>query len=205
MPLQPEDNKNYWPLLLTDELYLLPADLAKQRQVQAAAEVNEGSPQELPSVQNQQPQTAAAAPSITQNDTQASPVAPQPDLIWGSLNRGVLILVDYPTHPLMDRPDGLFLVEVLKAVGFDFKEVATLNVSRCKTAADWEYVRQLSWQHALIFGVDHHELSFTQQNGLYELIEWDNRLLIQAEKLSHIRSDTASKKKLWNLLKQVFV
>ncbi|WP_224998012.1 hypothetical protein [Cesiribacter sp. SM1] len=202
MPLQPENNKNYWPLLLTDELYLLPADLAQQRQEQT--DVQAPALQERHAAAGPQSQAAAEVPAPRQ-ETQANPVAPQPDLIWGSLRRGVLILVDYPAHPLMDRPDGLFLVEVLKAVGFDFKEVATLNVSRCKTSADWEYVRQLSWQHALIFGVDHPELTFTQQNGLYELRNWENRLLIQADKLSDIRNDTGSKKKLWNLLKQVFV
>ncbi|AHM59976.1 hypothetical protein D770_08565 [Flammeovirgaceae bacterium 311] len=203
MPLQPENNKYYWPLLLTEDLYLLPGEMEQQRQVQASLQAP-APPPAVEEVPLASPPTQAA-PASEQKDVTADSPAPQPDLIWGSLKRGVLVVVDYPGHPLIDRPDGLFLVEVLKALGFDFKDVATLNISRCKSAADWAYVKQLSWQHVLVFDASHPELPFTRETGHYELKKWENRNIIQAEKLSSIRSDVAAKKKLWNLLKQLFV
>lgn len=193
MALRPEDNPKYWPLLLTDELYLLAED---RQQVQAGP---------APTIHQSTP-AAAIEPSATPTTAAAkAPEAPQPDLLWGSLERGVLVLVDYPEHPLMDRPDGLFLVEILKAVGFDFKSVATLNISRCKTTADWEWLHNLSWQQAISFGIQHPELAFTQQAALYQKIEHEGRTVLLAESLAHIRADQGRKKQLWNLLRQAFV
>lgn len=192
MPLQPDPNQAYWPLLLTDPLYLLPEDLVRI-DMPAAQET-----QPLPSQQQKSSAATAAADD-------AAVAAPQPDLVWGSLDRGVLILVDYPNHQLLDRPDGLFLVEVLKAVGFDFKEVATLNVSRCQSAADWAYAQQLPYRHLLSFGVQHQEFSLTSQARLYEQLEHDHKVVLLAEPLAVIRDDVARKKRLWNLLRQAFV
>lgn len=194
MPLRPETNSSYWPLLLTDDLYLLTQDLVQQ-------EVAQEAPQAVPAtIQHTSPEGPAAptAPAPPQEQ-------PQPDLLWGSLQRGVLILVDYPQHPLLERTDGLFLVEILKAVGFDFKEVATLNVARCKSEADWQYVRTLSCKWLISFGVNRAELSFTQQAVSYQQLSEGNRKILFAENLSSIRADVARKKQLWNLLKQAFV
>lgn len=193
MALRPEDNPTYWPLLLTEELYLLAEDRQQPEAVPASAT-------HLPAAAAaSEPREVPAAPAAK------TAAAPQPDLLWGSLERGVLVLVDYPEHPLMDRPDGLFLVEILKAVGFDFKSVATLNISRCKTPADWEWVRNLSWQQAISFGIQHPELAFTQQNAQYQKIEHGGRIVLLAESLTHIRADQGRKKQLWNLLRQAFV
>ncbi len=199
MPLHPEDNQKYWPLLLTDDLYLLPGDLTAVQLAHAAAQPDKPVVAEtVPEVQKKGVTEAAAAA--------ASTVAPhQPDLLWGSLHRGVLVLVEYPEHTLLDRPDGLFLVEILKAVGYDFKDVATLNICRCKLAADWEHIRNLPWQYAISFGIQHPELAFTQENPQYQKLEHSGKTVLLAEKLSLIRADQARKKKLWNLLRQAFV
>ena len=203
MSLKPENNPKYWPLLLTEELYLLPEDLKKQPPVQQTPAPAQPPAPEDPKLNT----TVAATLKAAENMPQTSPKQPnvQPDLIWGSLERGVLVLVEYPEHQLLDRPDGLFLVEILKAVGFDFKEVATLNVSRCQSAADWEKVRSLPWKYAISFGVEHPELPFTHHNTHYHIVNKEEKQILPAEKLSLIRSDVSRKKQLWNLLKQVFV
>ena len=203
MPLQPEHNPNYWPLLLTDDLYLLPEELKKMQQQLPVAPAQNHQQATAPAPQSGKAEGAAAA---TQTPAHASEQEQaKPDLLWGSLQRGVLILVNYPEHPLIDRPDGLFLVEVLKAVGYDFKEVATLNISRCTTAADWAYIKGLSYQYALVFGVQTPQLPFTQNAPLYQQTEADGKQVLMAETLQQIRSDVGSKKKLWNLLKQALV
>lgn len=191
MPLTPEDNPLYWPLLLTDELYLLQHELRERPSTHAI-------PSEAKTAETPQATNVAISAGAT-----AAPA--QPDLIWGSLQKGLLILVDYPQHPLMERTDGLFLVDILKAVGFDFKEVATLNVQRCKTAADWQYVRNLSYTWALSFGVQHEELPFTLQQATYQTVKDGNKLIMLAENLATVRGDVSRKKLLWNLLKGVFV
>ncbi|EMR01391.1 hypothetical protein [Cesiribacter andamanensis] len=198
MPLRPEDTPQYWQYLLTDPLYLLPQDL------QAPPAPQAGEPAAAP------PQAAAAAQPAGAGAQAVTPAAgsteaPKPDLLWGSLQRGVLILVDYPNHPLMDRPDGLFLVDILKAIGYEFKEVATLNISRCTSAADWAWVRQQHWQKLISFGVQHPELPLTQAAGLYELKREQGRPIVLVEPLPLIRSDVGRKKKVWNLLKEAFV
>jgi hypothetical protein len=182
VPLRPDKNSLYWQYLLTDPLYLLPQDLVAPPEQQAA----EISPD------------VAGQPGAGQ-------ALPQPDLLWGSMHRGVLILVDYPGHTLMDRPDGMFLVDILKAIGYEFKEVATLNISRCKSAADWEWVRQQPWQKLISFGVQHPELPFTQHPEHYVLKTDAGRPIIQVDPLPQIRGDVALKKQLWNLLKEYFV
>lgn len=197
MPLTPEDNPLYWPLLLTDELYLLPHDLREQASTLTIP--GEAKTAETPQATNVAISTGAtAAPA---QPAEAPREQAQPDLIWGSLQKGLLILVDYPQHPLMERTDGLFLVDILKAVGFDFKEVATLNVQRCKTAADWQYVRNLSFTWVLSFGVQHKELPFTQQQATYQTLNEGSKVIMLAESLSTIRVDVSRKKLLWNLLK----
>lgn len=203
MSLHPENNPRYWPLLLTEELYLLPEDLKKKPlEQQFAAPLQPSEPAE-PKTST----TVSATAKDVEDTSQAiskQPIA-QSDLIWGSLERGVLVLVEYPDHQLLDRPDGLFLVDILKAVGFEFKEVATLNVSRCQSAADWEKVRRLSWKYAISFGVEHPELPFTIQNPHYKIVNIGEQQILPAEKLSLIRADVSRKKQLWNLLKQAFV
>lgn len=194
MALYPEVNHKYWPLLLTDDLYLLAEDMQQQALASPATSADNPASAAAP----QSSPTPASAP------VKASE-APQPDLLWGSLDRGVLVLVNYPDHPLMDRPDGLFLVEILKAVGFDFKSVGTLNISRCKTAADWEWVRNLPWQQVISFGIQHPELDFTYQTAQYQKFERNGRTVLLAESLSQIRADQGRKKRLWNLLRQAFV
>lgn len=207
MPLQPEHHTGYWPLLLTDDLYLLAQDALALRQ-QAAAGTQQQPADSAPPEPEVIPARPAAAlekgaePSAREEQ---KPVQAQPDLLWGSLDKGILILVNYPQHPLIDRPDGLFLVEVLKAVGFDFKEVATLNVSRCKTAADWTYINSLPCSYVLSFGVQLAELPFTQKGVLYQQVREGEQLLLLAENLGQIRQEVSSKKKLWNLLREVFV
>jgi hypothetical protein len=192
MPLRPETNPSYWPLLLTDDLYLLSQDLVQQQEEAEAPEAPQAPQYKSPEA------PAPAAPAQPQ-------AQPQPDLLWGSLQRGVVILVDYPQHPLLERTDGLFLVEILKAVGFDFKDVATLNVSRCKTDADWHYARSLACKWIISFGVNRPELPFTQQAVSYQQLSDGDRVILFAENLSAIRADVSRKKQLWNLLKQAFV
>jgi hypothetical protein len=229
VPLRPDKNTLYWQYLLTDPLYLLPQDLVAPSE-QQAAEISADGAVAIGAAQRDaaQPgaaQPGAAQPGAAQQDAAPSPAqeapptyshpgnapeaagqaAPQPDLLWGSLHRGVLILVDYPGHTLMDRPDGLFLVDILKAIGYEFKEVATLNISRCKSAADWEWVRQQPWQKLISFGVQHPELPFTQQPEQYVLKTDAGRPIIQVDPLPQIRADVALKKQLWNLLKGYFV
>lgn len=212
MPLRPENNTLYWQYLLTDPLYLLPQDLVinqqsmadSQQEAQAPAASDAPAAPKLAAAPPQQAATAASAQEAA-GQPAAEADAAQPDLLWGSLHRGVLILVDYPGHALMDRPDGMFLVDILKAMGYEFKEVATLNISRCKTPADWAWVRQQPWQKLISFGVQHTELPYTLQTVPYTLNREAGRPVIQVDPLPQIRSDVALKKQLWNLLKQYFV
>lgn len=200
MPLQPEHNPSYWPLLLTEELYLLQEDAVSLRQQEQPGTL---AGQEAQIAK----QTAAAAPAQPAKKEQPLSLqpSPTPDLLWGSLEKGLLILVDYPQQVLIDRPDGLFLVEVLKAIGLDFKEVATLNISRCKTEADWAYVNGLACKHILSFGVQVPELPFSQQAQLYQAVALQEKKVLLAETLPFIRNEVASKKKLWNLLRHTLV
>ena len=195
---------SFLPYFITEDLFLLPEDrkaAAPVQQQPPAASIQENKEVEKEKKKTPVPQAekAKAAPEKTK--------APKvnPKLIFGENRKGLLILVEDPDHPVMERADGLFLKDVLKAIGYTFDDVAIVNICQCLSDADWEAVNALSFTHFFSFGVSRTELPATTTLAPYELESSKDRKFLMIDKLSVLRAERSRKIALWNLLKQMFV
>lgn len=131
--------------------------------------------------------------------------APSPDLIFGKNLKNMLILVQDPAHPVMERADGLLLKDILKAVGYTFEDVAIVNIAHCRQEQDWQAVNQLPYTHLFSFGVHHPKLPATTALEPYKLENSGDKKFLLTDSLAVLRAERGRKINLWNLLKQIFV
>ena len=198
--MQPHD-LSFLPYFITEDLFLLPEDR------KAAAPVQQ--PSAAPKQENKEaekkktPAPPAEKATTTPEKVKATKINPK--LIFGENRKGLLILVEDPAHPVMERADGLFLKDVLKAIGYTFDDVAIVNICQCLSDADWEAVNSITFTHFFSFGVSRPELPATTTLAPYELESSRNRKFLMIDKLAVLRAERSRKIALWNLLKQMFV
>lgn len=126
-------------------------------------------------------------------------------LIFGKNLKQLLVLVEDPAHPVMERNDGLLLKDILKAVGYSFDDVAIVNIAHCREEGDWQQICEIPCQRMFSFGVSHPNLPFSTGLSPYQLETKGEKKLLLTDTLAVLRSDRAQKITLWNLLKQIFV
>jgi hypothetical protein len=170
---------SFLPFFITEDLFLLPED--RQKKMQASD----------------------ASATSSQQKSQAGEANPK--LIFGKNLRNLLVLVEDPAHPVMERADGLFLKDVLKAVQYTFDDVAIVNIAHCISEADWKAVNAIPFTHLFSFGVSHAQLPATRTLAPYELERSGEKFFLKTDKLSVLRSERTHKITLWNLLKKMFV
>lgn len=225
---------SFLPFFITEDLFLLPEDRQKKvqapdasapKEAAAPADIQKASPatpspeagssatsptsaKKAPVEAKKAPVEAnkqAAATSATSNQQKSQAGEANPKLIFGKNLRKLLVLVEDPAHPVMERADGLFLKDVLKAVQYTFDDVAIVNIAHCRTEADWDAVNAISYTHFFSFGVSHAKLPTTRTLAPYELERSGEKFFLKTDKLSVLRSERARKITLWNLLKKMFV
>lgn len=208
------DNLAFLPFFITEDLFLLPEDRQKRNgsssENTAAAKVNSTGARAISSLKEEIP----AAPALT---TKGRPAVPSgalqeaakeeanPRLVFGKNHKKLLILVEDATYPVMEKADGLFLKDVLKAIGYTFDDVAIVNIAHCRNQADWEAVNAIPFTQLFSFGVSHPQLPVTRTLAPYELEGNGDKQFLLTDKLSTLRAERTHKITLWNLLKQMFV
>lgn len=200
---------SFIPFFITEDLFLLPED-RQQKGILSSEQAQKQAPAPAAKEAVKQPSplpTATAVPKVPS----AAEKPPQPaekanpSLVFGKNLKNLLILVEDPDNPVMERADGLFLKDVLKAVQYTFDDVAIVNIAHCRTEADWEAINAISFTHLFSFGVAHPELPATRTLAPYELERSGERFFLKTEKLAVLRTERAHKITLWNLLKKMFV
>ena len=202
---------SFLPFFITEDLFILPQDRQK---IEKAAESSAPTQNTAPSapakevVKQAPPQAASQAPKEAPSQAakqKPSEQQPNPSLIFGKNLKNLLIFVEDPNHPVMERADGLFLKDVLKAVQYTFDDVAIVNVAHCRSEADWEATKAISFTHLFSFGVAHPKLPVTGTLAPYQLERSGDRIFLKTEPLSVLRTERSHKITLWNLLKKMFV
>lgn len=202
---------SFLPFFITEDLFLLPEDRQEGGQADNTPALQEkmapAAPAERTVKQSAAPAAAtspkpAAAPAEKQQEQQGKV---NPKLVFGKNLKELLILVEDPAHPVMERADGLFLKDVLKAVQYTFDDVAIVNIAHCRSEADWEAINALPFTHFFSFGVSHPKVPATRTLAPYELERSGNRCFLKTDTLSVLRAERAHKISLWNLLKKMFV
>lgn len=199
------------PYFISEGLFILPEE---QQVLNLSTQVSEN----VKGVKSQAASPAAPAeekvqPEAQDKNRQASAIPPpsprepepNPNLIFGKNAKQLLILVEDHQNPVMERADGLFLKDVLKAIGFTFDDVAIVNICHCREEVDWQTVNDIPFKTMFSFGISHPKLPFTKALAPYKLEKSGYRTFLLADKIDGIRADRAIKVRLWNLLKQLFV
>lgn len=206
---------SFLPYFITEDLFLLAED--RQAVRKAVAQETEKAPLKPAdkATKQKEPQVPSATPAVpltAKAEVKASAEAESPSkgkinpkLIFGENRKGLLILVEDKDHPVMERADGLFLKDVLKAIGYSFDDVAIVNICQCLSEADWEAVNNISFTHLFSFGVSRSEVPATITLAPYELESSKNRKFLMVDKLTVLRAERSRKIALWNLLKPMFV
>ncbi|WP_017732209.1 hypothetical protein [Nafulsella turpanensis] len=197
---------SFLPYFITEDLFLLPED--RQAAAEAATQQplspsNANTEAAGKKEENEAPAPVAKAANPAPEKAKATTVNPK--LIFGENRKGLLILVEDPNHPIMERADGLFLKDVLKAIQYTFDDVAIVNICQCQNPADWEAINEIPFTHFFSFGVSRQEVPATTTLAPYELEKSKGRKLLMVDKLSVLRAERSRKIALWNLLKQLFV
>lgn len=197
------------PYFITEDLFLLPEDRQQSNgatgntAANAADTAGATNAKKTPAISASAPQQQADPPTTRPAD--AAKEKGNPALIFGKNLKQLLILVEDPAHPVMERADGLFLKDVLKAIGYSFDDVAIVNIAHCQTGADWKTVNATPFTHLFSFGVSHPQLPATRTLAPYELEGNEGKQYLLIDKLSTLRTERTYKIRLWNLLKQMFV
>lgn len=206
------------PFFIHEELFLLPEDRqANPKPAQSSRESASTPALQAVEVKKESkkipplPTQPGENKEVPQNPpAPASPAAKEkkhvnPNLIFGKNAKQLLVLVEDHHNPVMERADGLFLKDVLKAIGYTFDDVAIVNICHCREEADWEAVKEIPFTTLFSFGITHPQLPFTKALAPYELEKSGERKFLLADTLPVLRANRARKITLWNLLKQLFV
>lgn len=206
------DNLSFLPFFITEDLFLLPEDRQKRNgssentaaatidtaEARTASSLKETPATPVLAAQKQPPAASRASEETTKEEA-------NPKLVFGKNHKKLLILVEDATHPVMERADGLFLKDVLKAIGYTFDDVAIVNIAHCRNQADWEMVNAIPFTQLFSFGVSHPQLPVTRTLAPYELEGNGDKQFLLTDNLSTLRTERTHKITLWNLLKQMFV
>ncbi len=217
---------SFLPFFITEDLFLLPEDrqkrvpapnapALKQEGNKPAAQTAEArktgsagnSPVSSSTAEGEAPAAAkkqATAPAASQVEKDAAGEL-NPKLVFGKNLKKLLILVEDPAHPVMERADGLFLKDVLKAIQYTFDDVAIINIAHCRSEADWNAINAISFTHFFSFGVSHSKIPATQTLVPYRLESSGEKFFLKTDKLTVLRTERTHKITLWNLLKKMFV
>ena len=201
---------SFLPFFITEDLFILPQDRQKIEKAAESSAPTQNTASSAPAkevVKQASPQAAspAAKEAPSQAAKQEPSEKPNPSLIFGKNLKNLLIFVEDPNHPVMERADGLFLKDVLKAVQYTFDDVAIVNIAHCRSEADWEAVNAIPFTHLFSFGVAHQKLPVTSSLAPYQLERSGERFFLKTEPLSVLRTERTHKITLWNLLKKMFV
>lgn len=201
---------SYLPFFITEDLFLLPEDRQPKGNPSSAQSLQQSA---VPSAKERPKQTPSlVTPPVEKKATPAAESLQQqpaekanPSLIFGKNKKNLLILVEDPASAVMERADGLFLKDVLKAVQYTFDDVAIVNIAHCRSEADWEAINAISFTHLFSFGVAHPKIPATRTLAPYELERSGERFYLKTDTLAVLRTERALKITLWNLLKKMFV
>ncbi|MGB0862539.1 MAG: hypothetical protein ACPG19_03115 [Saprospiraceae bacterium] len=99
-----------------------------------------------------------------------------------------------------------FLTKIIAAVKYDLKRDTLLCVLPIDEKLSMQTIlKKHPAQKILIFGIEPKTIALHLQLPAYQVIEWNNLQLLQADSLSKINGQNKLKGALWNALQQMFL
>lgn len=122
----------------------------------------------------------------------------------GKNAKNILLIIAEKDHAFLGDEELSFLMNILNACGISMQDVALVNAQDNDAVVYDNLNDQFTPDKIIFLGTEPHLLDFPIQIPTYKIQQYNKQQYLTAPSLQILSSDTAEKKKLWMVLKEMF-
>jgi Fe-S cluster assembly scaffold protein SufB len=122
----------------------------------------------------------------------------------GKNAKNILLVIAEKDHAFLGDDELSFLMNILNACGISMQDVALVNAQDNDAVVYENLNDQFAPEKIIFLGTEPHLLDFPVQIPTYKIQSYNKQQYLSAPSLQILSSDTAEKKKLWMVLKELF-